>query len=244
MSMDRGQFIEIGAFDIDAVNLETAPQSAEHYLQQVIVDRIRGPSCVSIVQPQALNRGSEAETTTVRSATERNTRAPPRDWCKAKAEEFSKMRSRMESAPWNKALRLNWPHMSDAEHWEDLLLRRCHPKCTHLLPMFPHHKGTPPAVPVVLSISSATVSALIPFVVEWAECDEFSRPLREWIFSLLLIVQKPLLPDVCAAIRGLANLCRTLRSSLDPEKKDEIMELSWFIAIVGEYFGQTDLADL
>lgn len=38
MSMDRGQFIEIGAFDIDAVNLETAPQSAEHYLQQVPSD--------------------------------------------------------------------------------------------------------------------------------------------------------------------------------------------------------------
>ncbi|PIO73965.1 hypothetical protein TELCIR_04036 [Teladorsagia circumcincta] len=52
------------------------------------------------------------------------------------------------------------------------------------------------------------------------------------------------MPDVCAAIRGLANLCRNLRSSVDIERKDEIRELSWFITIVSEYFGQTDLADL
>ncbi|VDL66209.1 unnamed protein product [Nippostrongylus brasiliensis] len=33
--MDRGQFIDIGDFDVDAVDLDSAPQSAEHYLQQV-----------------------------------------------------------------------------------------------------------------------------------------------------------------------------------------------------------------
>ncbi|PIO59344.1 hypothetical protein TELCIR_19194, partial [Teladorsagia circumcincta] len=93
-------------------------------------------------------------------------------------------------------------------------------------------------------IYDVQVNAVLPYAVEWAECGEFTRALREWIFAFLLIVQKPLMPDVCAAIRGLANLCRSSRNSVDIERKDEIRELSWFITIVSEYFGQTDLADL
>ncbi|VDM62270.1 unnamed protein product, partial [Angiostrongylus costaricensis] len=110
---------------------------------------------------------------------------------------------------------------SDAEKWEELLLRQCHRKCVQFAPSFPSHRGTPPAVPIVLSLPSKKVNGLIPYVVEWAECDGFNRELREWIFALLLIVEKPLLPDVCAALRGLANLCKTLRNSLDIERLAE-----------------------
>ncbi|KJH53120.1 flavocytochrome c [Dictyocaulus viviparus] len=317
--MDRGQFIHVDDFDFDAVDMNSAPRSAEHYLQQVIVDRFRSPSCVSINKPDvsttttvkdfalrniaerdsrapprewcqakvaefslqrlrmeratrnvalklpwpnmvivdrfrspscvSINKPDVSTTTTVkdfalRNIAERDSRAPPREWCQAKVAEFSLQRLRMEKATRNVALKLPWPNMTNAEEWEELLLRRCHPKCVHFLPSFPNHRGTPPATPVVFGISFSMVNILIPYAVEWAECDEFSRALREWLFALLLIVQKPLLPDVCAAIRGLANLCRKLRSSLDIERKDEIRELSWFIAIVGEYFGQTDLSDL
>ncbi|VDO76354.1 unnamed protein product [Haemonchus placei] len=197
-----------------------------------------------MARPEVSTSASEAEVSSnTPSVVVHDPRAPKQEWRKAKVAEFSLMRSRMESAPRKSALRLHWPSLTDAEQWEELLLRRCHPKCTHFSPAFPHHQGTPPAVPVVLSISSSTVNAILPYVVEWAECGEFTRSLREWLFALLLIVQKPLLPDVCAAIRGLANLCRSLRSSVDVERKDEIRELSWFIAIVSEYFGQTDLAD-
>ncbi|KAK6049916.1 hypothetical protein COOONC_12579 [Cooperia oncophora] len=240
--MDRGQFVDIGEFDIDAVDMDCAPQSAEHYLQQVIADRIRGPSCVAVARPEVSKTASDAECSAAAPA-ERDPRAPKPEWRKAKVAEFSLMRSRMESAPRKSALRIHWPH-PDADQWEELLLRHCHPKCVHFSPAFPHHQGTPPAVPVVLSISQATVNAILPYAVEWAECGEFTRALREWIFAFLLIVQKPLLPDVCAAIRDLAKLCRNLRSSVDIERKDEIRELSWFIAVVSEYFGQTDLADL
>ncbi|KAK6029421.1 flavocytochrome c, partial [Ostertagia ostertagi] len=211
----------------------------------VIADRIRGPSCVSMARPEVSTSASEAESnSTVPRAVERDPRAPKQEWRKAKVAEFSMMRSRMESAPRKAALRIKWPNSASEEQWEELLLRRCHPNCVHFSTAFPHHQGTPPAVPVVLSISSSTVNAILPYAVEWAECGEFTRALREWIFALLLIVQKPLMPDVCAAIRGLANLCRSLRNSVDIERKDEIRELSWFITIVSEYFGQTDLADL
>ncbi|ETN71229.1 hypothetical protein RB195_008222 [Necator americanus] len=240
--MDRGQFVDIGEFDINAVDMDCAPQSAEHYLQQVIADRVRGPSCVSMVQPSVSELVSEKEAPP--SVQERDPRAPPREWCKAKVAEFSAFRSRVEKAPRKRVMKLKWPNMSDAEQWEDVLLRRCHPKCTQFLSSFPNHQGTPPAVPIVLSMSSALVETLIQYAVEWAECDGFSRALREWLFVLLLLVHKPLMPDVCAAMRALANLCRNLRSSMDVERKDEIRELSWFISVVGEYFGQTDLADL
>uniref|UniRef100_A0A0K0D2N7 Gigantea n=1 Tax=Angiostrongylus cantonensis TaxID=6313 RepID=A0A0K0D2N7_ANGCA len=110
---------------------------------------------------------------------------------------------------------------SDAEKWEELLLRQCHRKCVQFAPAFPNHRGTPPALPIVLSLPSKKVNGLIPYVIEWAECDGFNRELREWIFALLLIVEKPLLPDVCAALRGLANLCKALRNSLDIERLAE-----------------------
>ncbi|WKY00821.1 hypothetical protein Q1695_015110 [Nippostrongylus brasiliensis] len=241
--MDRGQFIDIGDFDVDAVDLDSAPQSAEHYLQQVIADRIRGPSCVSVAQDLVSLSTPETDVAATTATVERDPRAPSREWCQAKVAEFSTMRSRMESISRKNALRLQWPHLSDAERWEEVLLRRCHPKCEHFMPHFPHHQGTPPAVPVVLSISSTMVNTLISYAVEWAE-DEFTRALREWLFALLLIIEKPLLPDVCAALRALASTCRRLRSRTDMKSTEEIHELSWFIVVVGEYFGQTDLADL
>ncbi|VDM79801.1 unnamed protein product [Strongylus vulgaris] len=208
--MDRGQFIDIGEFDVDAVDMDCAPQSAEQYLQQVIADRVRGPSCVSIAKPILSDLVSEKEAPPSTSAPERDPRAPCRDWRIAKVAAFSALRSRMETAPRKKAMKLQWPNLANSEEWEQLLLRRCHPKCVHFLPNFPNHQGTPPAVPVVENV--------IQYAVEWAECDGLSRPLREWLFALLLLVHKPVLPDVCAAMRGLANLCRRMRSSLDMER--------------------------
>ncbi|VDN26847.1 unnamed protein product [Cylicostephanus goldi] len=217
--MDRGQFIDIGAFDVDAVDMDCAPQSAEQYLQQVIADRVRGPSCVSIIQPSVSDlEETEKEAPPSTSTAERDPRAPSREWCTAKVAEFSVMRSRMEKAPRKKAMRLQWPNLTNSEQWEELLLRRCHPKCVQFLPSFPNHQGTPPAVPIVLSLTSAMVENVIQYAVEWAECDGLSRPLREWIFALLLLIHKPVMPDVCAAMRSLANLCRRTRSSMDLER--------------------------
>lgn len=241
--MDPGPFINVGEFDIDGVDLNTPPLSAEHYLQQVIADRVRTPSCISMNQPLVSASALKTDTTSTRAAV-RDPRAPPREWCRAKVAEFSLQRSKMERASRSQALKLRWPSVSDAEKWEELLLRQCHRKCVQFAPAFPNHRGTPPALPIVLSLPSKKVNGLIPYVIEWAECDGFNRELREWIFALLLIVEKPLLPDVCAALRGLANLCKALRNSLDIERENEIRELSWFVAIVGDYFGQTDLSDL
>ncbi|EPB79576.1 flavocytochrome c [Ancylostoma ceylanicum] len=194
------------AFDLEKPIYAAIITPAIHYTmgglkinKQVIADRARGPSCVSVAQPDVSELVSEKEAAPSSSAPERDPRAPQRKWCKTKVAEFSVLRSRMEKAPRRSAIKLKWPNM---------------------------------------------VETLIQYAVEWAECDGFSRALREWLFALLLMVHKPLMPDVCAAMRGLANLCRNLRSSMDMERKDEIRELSWFICIVGEYFGQTDLADL
>ncbi|VDL66075.1 unnamed protein product [Nippostrongylus brasiliensis] len=120
---------------------------------------------------------------------------------------------------------------SDAERWEEVLLRRCHPKCEHFMPHFPHHQGTPPAVPVVLSISSTMVNTLISYAVEWAE-DEFTRALREWLFALLLIIEKPLLPDVCAALRALASTCRRLRSRTDMKRSEVLYSTNVQLSLI------------
>lgn len=62
----------------------------------------------------------------------------------------------------------------------------------------------------------------------------------------MLVLQKPLTHNVCSAIRQLAKHSRVLRNTLDEKtQSDSTMheEFSLFIAIVGVYFEQLDIAD-
>uniref|UniRef100_A0A1I7XT97 Gem-associated protein 2 n=1 Tax=Heterorhabditis bacteriophora TaxID=37862 RepID=A0A1I7XT97_HETBA len=242
MDDKKGQFVDVGDFDEGSVVLNVAPKSAEQYLKQVMVSRARCPSVVSIQTPprQASTPARDSNS----NVEQGDDKAPKRQWQIAKNCDFSLKRARIDTMPREKiALKIKWPNIGEETLWEELMLRKCHPSAVQYLPLFPNHVATPPALPIVLSLSPTYVNTLIPYFVEWAEAESLTRPIREWLYALLLVVEKPLLHDVCAAIRLLAKLCRRTRRDINAFRQDEILEFSLFIVIVGDYFEQKDLAD-
>ncbi len=104
--------------------------------------------------------------------------------------------------------------------------------------------GTPPLLRVVLAMNQPQVTELLTNLINWLrENDEsISAELMKWIFALLSVLEKPLDPDMCSALRDLARACGVRRNERrlgDPEAR----EFSCFICIIGRYFDQTDLAD-
>jgi hypothetical protein len=45
------------------------------------------------------------------------------------------------------------------------------------------------------------------------------------------VVKKPLLHEICAALRQFCRRCREWRTELDEDEMDTIYQLSWFIAM-------------
>lgn len=77
----------------------------------------------------------------------------------------------------------------------------------------------------------------------------YSKQLFLWLYSVLLVVQKPLLHDVCASLRSFAKQCRLIRAMLTDDGSaaergaPTTNEFSLFVALVSIYFEQKDLAD-
>ncbi|CAI4227998.1 unnamed protein product [Auanema sp. JU1783] len=238
--MDRGQFIEIGNFDETSVDCSIAPQSAEQYLQQVMVSRNKCPQVVRV------NVDVEKQNDPVpeRKKTPDDSKRQNYEWQKSKADDFSIKRAQYwEMKPTVKKLQMKYPSPDSEEKWRDLILEKCHPALSSKLSQFPNHICTPPALSLICGLNSPQVNALISYIVEWANTESLTRPLREWLFALMIAVELPLLHDVVASLRDLAKMCKALRAEIDSEKLDEISEISYFVAIVGVFFEQKDLID-
>lgn len=52
------------------------------------------------------------------------------------------------------------------------------------------------------------LSQLIEYLVEWSVDEGLNRPIREWIYALLLVIDLPLVQDVISALRTLAKQCK------------------------------------
>ncbi|CAD6196365.1 unnamed protein product [Caenorhabditis auriculariae] len=231
-------------------DLNGPPMTAASYLRQVRAGRDSCPDVVTASAPSTSKPVKKWAGTDGLNLREpmfdvKDPSRPSLEWQLAKSAEFAENREKVEkqSALNKTRLKIKWPPITDEELWRSTLLEHCAPEVEHLKPCFPNHLGTPPTLATVKSIKPKNVNDLIPLVVEWAEAEGLSRPLREWLFALLLVVEKPLLPDVIAALRDLAKMCRRLRSLLPEDRKAESLEFSMFITIVANYFGQKDLAD-
>ncbi|CAH2176099.1 Gem-associated protein 2 [Caenorhabditis elegans] len=129
--------------------------------------------------------------------------------------------------------RLNSP---EEEEWHEILLEKCLPEFQDIAGNFLNHTGTPPALRML--------SQLIEYLVDWSIEEGLNRPIREWIYSLLAVIDLPLVQDVVSALRRLVKECRSLRSELSIDRKSEANEFSLFITIITIFFGQKDLADI
>ncbi|CAB3402144.1 unnamed protein product [Caenorhabditis bovis] len=185
---------------------------------------------------------------TERRETTENCLIPSIEWQEAKGREFAENRDKIHFICANSAAPRKFPgrrpKTDDEEAWHTLLLERCPSEAEHLKASFPNHVGLPPALSILRQFSCKLINELISYLVEWSESEGLTRPIREWIYALLLFVEVPLIPETISSLRELAKEARRTRSRLDSSRIEEANEFSMFIAIIGIYFNQKDLSDL
>ncbi|KAI1717958.1 survival motor neuron (SMN) interacting protein 1 (SIP1) domain-containing protein [Ditylenchus destructor] len=237
-------------FDRRKVDLNKMPATVDEYMQQVVVSRERCPDIV-MADPESIPVFSKPMKQLVHidpalSYTSQFT--PGHEWNTEKSNLFSLYRSLVEAMNFdeNTVKDFIYPSPNDYGRWRRIFFEQ-RPDGFHLPQQlerrFAHHTGTPPTVTLVKSFSDVQVNSLIPCVVEYVIDRGYSKAYFEWIFSLMLVVKKPLLHDVISSLRDFARKCRIWRSVLEEDQKELIYECSAMIAIISIYFNQKDLGD-
>ncbi|KAF1763287.1 hypothetical protein GCK72_011553 [Caenorhabditis remanei] len=244
--------------DSEDVGDPSAPaMSAAAYFRQMKAERRVTPNVVRIQNPRDEKRSLSPEAKKKKSQwlesvgfqkdvkTETpTTLIPSEEWRTAKCREFGEFRQKMvDRIAKTTPLIIKDMKSPDEDKWHEILLEKCLPEFQNIATNFPNHTGTPPAVPMVLAIPKKHLSQLIEHLVEWSSEEGLSRPIREWIYALLLVIDLPLVQDVVSALRTLVKECKKLRAQLPVDRKSEAYEYSLFITIIGNFFGQKDLAD-
>ncbi|MCP9258329.1 hypothetical protein DINM_002828 [Dirofilaria immitis] len=186
--MEQEAVFDVGDFDEKNVSLNETPRDPTHYLQQVSVSRARCPEVVT-ARRIPFGVGCSKLPKDLFFTTD-----PPSEHSVDMWEE--------------EAVTFKWPNLRDFDGWRVFCLeerKNLFPLKPKDIPRFAHHRGNPPSLRLILSLSEQQV-----FLEEG-----YTRPLFEWIYALMLVIQKPLLLDVCSSIRQLAKHSRILRNTLD-----------------------------
>lgn len=105
------------------------------------------------------------------------------------------------------------------------------------------NEGNPPYLSFMLYLNQGDIMTLIKYHVEWLKVLKFTHNQGEWLYALLVCLQKPLAPDACDLLRSLSRICSSLRSDiLDPED-EALVALNMLITIISHYFDQRDMSD-
>ncbi|KAM3722968.1 Gem-associated protein [Dirofilaria immitis] len=243
--MEQEAVFDVGDFDEKNVSLNETPRDPTHYLQQVSVSRARCPEVVT-ARRIPFGVGCSKLPKDLFFTTD-----PPSEHSVDMSKKFSMQRAfiRTRRLQWEEeAVTFKWPNLRDFDGWRVFCLeerKNLFPLKPKDIPRFAHHRGNPPSLRLILSLSEQQVNAVIQHLINVFLEEGYTRPLFEWIYALMLVIQKPLLLDVCSSIRQLAKHSRILRNTLDEKMPTNVMyeEFSIFIAIVGVYFEQLDLAD-
>lgn len=108
---------------------------------------------------------------------------------------------------------------------------------------FPNHEGILPLVSVMVAMDQSTVLKVLEYHLNWFEVTGFTEKQGYWFYALLVCLDKPLLPDACSLLRGLARACSRLRASLEGPDDSRLLPLNLFICLISRYFDQSDLTD-
>ena len=124
--------------------------------------------------------------------------------------------------------------------------------------------GTPPLLPIISSLNQVRylmffkqvstqlhwnsllqfkVETLLEYNVNWLEKGGFSLYQGQWLYALLVRLEKPLKPEMCSLLRSLARTCSIIRKSLQSPSDPTLPQLNLFICLVGHYFDQSDLSE-
>ncbi|XP_026855717.2 gem-associated protein 2 [Electrophorus electricus] len=103
--------------------------------------------------------------------------------------------------------------------------------------------GFPPFLSIMSKLNQSTISAVLEYLINWFEENDFVPQLGRWLYALLACLEKPLLPEAHSLIRQLARRCSAVRANLENKDDERLSALNLMICIVARYFEQNDLAD-
>jgi len=96
---------------------------------------------------------------------------------------------------------------------------------------------TPPLMSLLLMLDEVSVKTLLSFHIAWLEERPLDSLSAQWIYALLVLLEKPLDADISADLRVLLRYCIILRVAQQNDTPLLPM-LNILITIVAKYFGQ------
>ncbi|GFS54511.1 gem-associated protein 2 [Nephila pilipes] len=101
----------------------------------------------------------------------------------------------------------------------------------------------PPLLSVMLYLSQRKIIKLLSYHINWLEGLGFSHTQGEWLYALLVALEKPLEPDTCSLLRNLSRICSQLRCNINSSDHEFVKPLNLILSIISEYFDQIDMSD-
>jgi len=101
-----------------------------------------------------------------------------------------------------------------------------------------------PLMSTLLNIDESMSQDLMEWSVSWLRAaGELTPHQGVWLYGLLSIMHKPLIPELCSNLRQLVYLCAKYRSRLESRTDPSFIHLNLVITVVSRYFDQKDLVD-
>jgi len=262
--MDQDKFCDLGNFDESEkaeIDLTQPPTSGEAYLRQVIVGRER---CQPIVVANRDFTSYTAKRTSqipadllpeIAPDQSNSPPFPPKSWRQQQRNKFDDLRWELTQKR-NKILekvtsKIRFPNLGNEEGWKKFCFETCTPQitdqCSKNSDLLKLHSGTPPLLTIIASLSPAQATDLFEFQVAWFVEEGYRADRMHWLYALMLLIEKPLTPEACSALRDMARALTKIRQAISADDKSEETEAilkacNLFLCLVVEYFGQRDLA--
>jgi len=229
------------------VDFDTAPASGQDYLKRVIIEARK---CDTVVVASIDTKKFKAQTIQYSN----DSGCPPapegclptKEWQHHQVAQFSELRTRMvqhiarSAKAGNITKPRNLPSIDKEDEWSAF----CYGPASDETGAKEDGKGTRPLVSIIISLNQYQVETLLEYNIRWLEEKEFSQQRGQWLYALLIKLEKPLIPEVCSLLRNLARICTTARANVKSPEDQLVPQLNLLICLVGRYFDQSDLADL
>lgn len=249
----------------DEFDLDVPPTSGAEYLRRV---QKEAEKCPEIVVAK-IDRSAYKENQTVRVSSGGQLMpapggyAPSLVWQKAQIADFSQVRKQIALVSENKSEKkkicANWsarlPLRDDVEKWCRLCFGRLKPLPKRSIQQEEScdssedesddggTSGSPPLLSILLQMDQHTVHKVLEYHINWFEATGFSATQGQWLYALLVCLEKPLTPETCSSLRSLARNCANLRATIETPDDPLLAPLNLLICLIARYFDQMDLAD-
>ncbi|KFD54287.1 hypothetical protein M514_04829 [Trichuris suis] len=231
---------EVDLNNLDSVDFTEAPKTSEHYLRMVVAER-RKLSAVPVAKKFPINGVCSQQTIFVRQESyvlSSDTKfALSSNSIEAVVNFFAAFKERI------KELRI-------LGRKSGALGKGVHPLGTSLESWRSLHSTEngqlkEPLLSLLLPLNSCEILRAFEAHFFWLRKGKFSESTLCWFYSLLILMEEPMLPEGHALLREFARYCRTYRREhFSNEPNGTIARgITMLICLIAHCFGQKDLGD-